>query len=346
MIINNGLGCGGIQKASSSMANSFSDRGYDVVVVSLYKQDVFFNINSNINFEEPNFNRSCRYLYVFKLIYFIRKTVIKYKPDTILAYGEWTNSFVVLATIFLGIPIYLSDRMSPQLNLGKFQFVLKKIFYRLASGVIVQTELSKKNMRNYVPESKIAVIPNPVTPINKMSIDSQNVIVSVGRLSKEKGFNYLIEAFSRLNGNHWNLIIVGDGDEKNNLLSLVGKLDLCDRVKFVGAQSDLSYFLSVSKIFVLPSLSEGFPNALLEAMSVPLPCISSDCVAGPSDIIDNGVNGLLVEPGDASSLYEALNKLISDDKLRRYLSHNAFYVREKYNLSTISKSYLNFILKN
>ena len=101
--------------------------------------------------------------------------------------------------------------------------------------------------------------------------------------------------------------------------------------------------LGESEIFVLPSLHEGFPNALLEAMSVPIACISSNCTAGPADIIKHGINGLLVKPGDENELEEAINKLIENPELRKSMAEEAYKVRDRYNYEKIADEYVKFI---
>ena len=114
-------------------------------------------------------------------------------------------------------------------------------------------------------------------------------------------------------------------------------------VVFHGFMKDFNNLLGESEIFVLPSYHEGFPNALLEAMSVPIACISSNCVAGPSDIIEHGKNGLLVEPGNVEELAAAINKLIQNKELRDSLAREAYKVRETYNFEKIARQYLDFI---
>ena len=146
LIINNGLSAGGIERASSSLANHFSDLDYNVQVLALYQDDIFFKLNNSIKFIEPIFHRNSegKINYLFKLIGYIRKETKKFNPDTILAFSEWTNPYVVLALMGLKYPIYLSDRMSPLAKLPFVSEILKRITYRFASGIIAQTKYGKK----------------------------------------------------------------------------------------------------------------------------------------------------------------------------------------------------------
>ena len=155
----------------------------------------------------------------------------------------------------------------------------------------------------------------------------------------------MIKSFSLVDRNNWKLIIVGDGPQKQNLEDLTSKLGMNDNVLFVGNQKGVNYYYQRAKIFAFPSLSEGFPNALLEAMSSGLACISFDCVSGPNEIIQDGKNGYIVKVGDVFAFAEKLNLLINDDILRTKISQEAIYVREKYNIETIGKIYINIISK-
>lgn len=347
LLVNNGLADGGIERASSSLANYFVSMGYTINVVSLFKREHFFTLNESISFIEPKFkgNHVSRIIYLLRMMFYIRKKTKRIKPDVILAFGEWTNSFVVLALSGIRIPIYLSDRMSPILNLTFVHRFLKKRLYKKAAGIIAQTDYAKKILYERTNSKNIRVISNPVNCIDKVECIPQKRIVTVGRLSIEKGHRFLIEAFAQIHDSSWVLTIVGDGQEKEKLEQLVDKLKIKERVIFYGHQKKISLQLSEAQIFVLPSLSEGFPNALLEAMSLPLACISSNCVAGPADIIENGVNGLLVDPGNVEALTLALNRLIENPELRKELAIEAYKIREKLAFERISEQYLNFILQ-
>lgn len=347
LIINNGLASGGIERASNSFANYIAELDYKVVVLSLYKSPHFFNLDNRIVHVEPAFSRTTlnKYFYLIKMMLFVRSNIKKVKPDVILAYGEWTNAFVVLANYGLKTPIYLSDRMSPTLNLTRLHRFMKGFFYKRATGVIAQTSFAKEQINIRTGATNIKVIGNPVNCIEKVTCKINTTIVTVGRLSKEKGHEILIKAFSRIQNCKWKLSIVGDGPERGDLEKLVEALKISDRVIFHGFQKDFAKHLSESQIFVLPSLSEGFPNALIEAMSLPLACISSNCVAGPSDILENNVNGILVEPGNVDELANAIDRLIDDEALRISLAKEAYKIRKKLSFDKIAAEYLNFILE-
>lgn len=346
LIINNGLAGGGIERASISLANYFSNLNYEVSVLALYKSIPFFQLNKNIEFIEPNFerNRNNKFVYIWKMMNFLRKFVLKKKPDTILAFSEWTNPYVILALKGIDIPLFLSDRMHPFAKLPFVSEFLRKFLYKRATGIIAQSNFAKSILEKKTSANNIKVIYNPVNAIERIECPQLNRIVTVGRLEKVKGHEYLIKAFAKIENEAWELSIVGDGSERPYLESLAKKLNIFDRVIFHGHLIDFRKQMSEAKIFVLPSLKEGFPNALIEAMTVPLPCICTDFFHGQSEIILNGENGIIVEPANVDQLYYALDSLINDEPKQQLLAKNSMQIREELKFEKIAAIYLEFIL--
>jgi glycosyltransferase involved in cell wall biosynthesis len=281
-----------------------------------------------------------------KIIHYIRKNIRDFSPDVLVSFGVWINSYIILSTRFLNIPLFISDRMGPKLYLGLLLETARKLTYKYATGIIAQTKIAAEIIRRQTKAENIEVIPNAINVIDTDVSIKKNQIVTTGRLSVEKGHTILLNAFSRINHKDWTLHIVGDGPERGNLLDEAKSLGIQDKIVFYGQLKDFSTILGVSKIFVLSSYYEGFPNALVEAMSVPLACISTDCIAGPADIIQNGMNGLLVPTGDCDALRDALERLIENIELQNYLSKNAFKIRVTLNFELIAQRYLNFFTQS
>lgn len=342
VIINNGLAGGGIERASTTMANQFAKWGHEVFLVALYKSKPFLSLEASIKFIEPQREIGSR-LYVLFMMTYIRNQIKKIKPDTILAYNEWTNPYVLFALQGLHYPIYVTDRMSPLAKCPPITEFLKKIYYKRANGIIAQTEFAKKIIGGKTGATNIKVIPNPVNTIEKIDCEKHNYFITVGRLTREKGHRYLIEAFAKIKNNGWKLSIVGDGFEGEELERLADQLGVRSRVIFHGCQMNFAKQLSEAKIFVLPSLSEGFPNALIEAMSVPLPCIATRCTPAMDEVAQDGENALLVPKGDPNELAKAMERLIADKHLQEHLAKNAYTVRENLCFEKIARDYLKYI---
>ena len=343
LIINNGLASGGIERASTSMANHFASLGHEVVILALYKSMHFFDLHPSIIFIEPNMPSGSK-LYMLKMMAYVRKHVKQIKPDTILAYGEWTNCFVGLALAGIKVPIFYTDRMRPNGHLPLAHRVLRKIYYPRAKGIIAQSELAKRIISERTGATRIKVIYNPVNAIEKVVCEKKRIIVCVGRFTAEKGHKVLIDAVSKMKHEGWQLSLVGDGPLKGDLERQVEQLCIKDSVVFHGAMKDFRKELSEASIFVMPSLREGFPNALIEAMSVPLPCIATRCTEAMDEVVKDGMDAILVPAGDAEALAEAIDMLIDNPVKCETLAKNANLVRERLNFNKIAEEHLNYIL--
>lgn len=343
--VGSGLKGGGQERALSSLANFFSTKGYQVSIINLFKTEQFYEINDKIEIVWPKIDRKNyhRLKYAFLILPYLRRTINKIKPNVILGFGEWFNPFIILSTRFMHLPLFVSDRMGPEMKTDSLITVSRKLLYRFASGVIVQTNTAAEIVAKKTGAKNIKVIPNPLNPVNVRTLPKKEQIVTLGRLSREKGHLVLIRAFHLVRHKNWTLQIIGDGPEGERLMKEASDLGLGDRIKFHGHLKDFGDILGESEIFALPSFYEGFPNALIEAMSVPLPCISSNCVAGPGDIINNGINGILVEPGNHVVLADAINLLIENPTLRKRLATEAYKVREVLAFDKIAGHYSDFI---
>ena len=343
LIINNGLASGGIERASTSMANHFASIGHEVVILALYQSVHFFDLHPSITFIEPNFPSGPK-LYMLKMMAYVRKEVKKIKPDTILAYGEWTNCFVGLALTGIKVPVFYTDRMRPNGHLPFVHRVLRRIYYPKANGIIAQSEFAKRIISERTKATRIKVIYNPVNAIKRVECEKKNIIVCVGRFTKEKGHAILIDAVSKMKHSDWQLSLVGDGTLRDELEAQVARLGLQERVIFHGAMKDFRKELSEASIFVMPSLREGFPNALIEAMSVPLPCIATRCTEAMDEVVSDGENAILVPSDDSSALAITIDNLIDNPENQERLAHKAYSVRERLDFDKIAKEHLNYIL--
>ena len=349
LIINNGLACGGIQRASVAFANICAEKLFDVHLLSVYKSPHFYSLDDRVKFYEPKNDQKNKYFRTLHILYFARKQTNKINPDIIIAHGEWTNPFIALALYKNRKKMFLQDHMNPDLHLGFLHRFLTRRLYGKVCGVIALTEQAKRNHINRNKVTNIQVIPNFANIIVTPKTEKENRIISVGRLSKEKGHEYLIKAFALLKKdmageNGWMLDIVGDGPEYLKLKTLTETLNIGDNVVFHGFKLDFSEIIAKSKIFVLPSLSECFPQALIEAMALNLPCIATYCVI-ESSIIVNNHDGLLVESGNVDALAKAMAKLIADEELRCFLANNALKVKDYFSAEKLSDEYLKFILR-
>lgn len=329
--------------ASVSFANYCDGKGYDVAIAALYPSKHEVKINDDVKVIEPPFKTSkFKIINIARTYKYIRRTVRSVKPDVIVAHGEWTNGFVVFSLMGMKQHLFLQDHMNPDIipKLGLFHQYINRFFYRRADGVIVLSNYTKEMVEMYYKVKNVAVIPNPVRDIAIEEGKAGNRVVTIGRVSKEKGQIYLIKAWKRIQPEGWFLDVVGDGPEINNVKI---EADGVSSIVFHGFQKDVAKYLSEASIFVLPSLSECFPLALIEAMSVGKACVATDCMSGKDTIVVNEKNGLLIEPRDEEMMAEAINTLIENKELRSKLGEAAKQIKDELSADKLYTQYLEFI---
>lgn len=344
------LHIGGIERALTTLSSHFVNRGHKVIYIACRAGNHFYELDERVILKEPSFiHTSSNFKKVFSyyfIIRFIRKLIKEHKPDTILSFGDIINPLALLANKGLKYPVYISDRISPKQQLGWFKNFMKKITYPNATGIIAQSQNAADYKRQVFGDKiNIQIIPNSLREIAPVQVvEKKQQVIGVGRLSIEKGFDRLIEAFSKIPYHEdWNLVLVGSGPARNQLENQAKMSGIQDRVTFLGARKDVDQLLAESSIFVIPSRCEGFPNALCEAMASPLPCISFDSIAA-SDLIENGISGVIIPDGHIDELSNTIASLMDDESLRKTYATNALKIRDKLNPQRIGDQFLDFIL--
>jgi len=326
------LNAGGSERVVSTLANLLI-KEYHVYIISLYKCDSFYKLDSGIKIDYclPLYNPNPAFFTPFtnnyKLVKHLYENLKKHEIDVAIGFLPATNIYTIIACKLLKIPSIISERANPDYNpVNKFWTITRKLLYKYSNSLVVQTIGVKKFFNNYV-NSEIEIINNPlnVELLEKrdISVSKENIILNVGRLDKNKNQSLLIRAFSNIEAKDWKLILVGNGDMFESYNQLIYSLGMQNQIILVGNTSDVSTYYNKSKIFAFTSNHEGFPNVIIEAMSYGLACISTDCPYGPSEIIDHGNNGILIPIGNQKALEANLLKLINDNALRETFSLNA-----------------------
>lgn len=346
------LQAGGMERVMSELAAYFAESCTIETHLVLYgiTREVFYKIPDSIHVHTPafSFNNRWRFIFTIKTLFYLRRKVKSIYPDTVLSFGEIWNSYVLIALYGLKIPVYISDRCSPERKFNGTQTFLRKMLYPGSEGIIAQTEKAKEIYQNQFKHKRIKVIGNPIREINGCDeSEKQNIVLMVGRLIKSKNQDKLIELFIEIGMPGWQLILIGyDHLQQKNydrLQEIITKNHAEDRVILTGKQADVESFYRRSKIFAFTSSSEGFPNVIGEAMSAGLPVVSFDCVAGPSEMIKDGHNGFLVELFDYDKFREKLEILMKDDELRKRFGKNAAEGIKNFSIKHIGNEFLQFI---
>lgn len=343
------LGAGGLERVMSELASYFCTKdNVEVFLVILTKQERFYTVCEKVTVIEPDFNHQdySRIVFTFKIMKYLRETVKKINPDTVLCFGEKYNSFTILALLFTNYRVFVSDRSSPLASLNFTHRICRKILYRQASGIISQTSKSKSVLTKTIGHKNIVVVPNPIKTFpDRLDNQRENIILNIGRLIRSKNQDKLMDIFSEIDNKDWKLLFLGNGKEKEYYKDYAVKLGIADRVSFIEATHELHKYLSKSKIFAFTSSSEGFPNVLGEAMFFPVASISYNCVAGPDDLIRDGENGFLVAMDDNKSYIQKLGMLMSDGSLRDRFETQAMKDKTSFSIECVGDQYFDAITK-
>ena len=249
------------------------------------------------------------------------------RPDRIIAFMEPANFPAVLAALAVGNldRLVVSVRHNPNM-LPSLRRLLIPRLYRLPSSVVAVSDGVRSALLTMgLPANRVTTIPNPValpkaarTATPKSS--TGRFVLAAGRLIPAKGFDLLLSAFSRVEPRDVELVILGEGPERNDLLALALRLHIHDRVCFPGAVANIFPWYHGADCFVLSSRNEGWPNVLVEAMAAGCPVVSFRCDYGPAEIVQDGTSGLLVAPGNVDALARAISRVVTDCRLSTSLS--------------------------
>lgn len=352
------LARGGMERVFVNLAHYFKAQGYDVVMVTQYRKEQEYYLDSNIprvmsdlTESEMSQNRVVNLLKRIRKLHSIFRGI---QPDLILTCDGKMNMMTLAASRGLKCKVVLSVIAEPRLEYyTKVMRFIARTFFVMADGIIVQTE----PIKNFFPKwiiNKCKILPNALNPefiMERYTGNRKKEIVSVGRLDKNKNQAMLIRAFAEIAEEYpeYKVVLYGDGQERNNLQALIEEKGLSERITLAGRVFDVAEKIRKSEVFVLTTYSEGMPNALMEALVLGMAVVSTDCPSGgPRQLIENGVNGILIQPGDEKGLIEALRRLLSDQEYREKLGEQAYKLQEKLSPERVNamwKDYLEEIME-
>ena len=275
----------------------------------------------------------------------LRKAIRSKRPDVVLSFLSYTNVATSLALAGTGLPLVLAERNHYRAELASARFgAVKRLLLRLAcrrKNVRAITSISEAVARmireDFRPKAPVVAIPNGLDVAaleramaaelapEELALFGEQTVIACGRLTPQKNFALLLRAFARGGpfSKQARLIVLGQGELEGELRALAEELGIADRVAFPGFRANPHAWVSKATLFVLSSDFEGCPNALAEALFTNGCCVSTDCPTGPAELVDDGVDGLLVPRGDERALSDAIETLLSDAALRARLSEKA-----------------------
>ncbi|MDO4940311.1 MAG: glycosyltransferase [Erysipelotrichaceae bacterium] len=338
---------GGAQRVVSMLSSKMVERGFDVEVLKYYKSENIYPISDKVKIttleeQTGTTNKLTNTMWMRK--YF------KNNADVIISFLATYNMLAICANKGNNIPIIVADRNDPRyVPSNKIIRTLRDDLYKHANGIVVQTS-DNKNYFSKDVQDKCSVIMNPFVMKDKigsaLKANKEDLIVSVGRLEKQKNQEMLINAFAELNDKYptYKLVIYGEGPNRDTLQELINSKSLQEKVLLPGSVDDVLDKIKSTKLFVLPSNYEGMSNALAEAMCVGLPVISTN-VSGASDLITNNENGLIINIDNKQELINAIDKMLTDEEFSNKCANNATEISKKLDIDVICDEWLEFISK-
>lgn len=349
VFLTSSLDAGGAERVAVTLTNAWVARGDSVTLIPTFSGGghPFYPVDKRIELiylatvVPGNGKTPAGYL---KRLRALRKLVIDSKPDVVISFLSNVNVAAILATAGLKIPLIICERTDPSvIPTSTLLSRTTKLLYRYADVLVVQTQAVAEKAGNIFPGIQcIKAIANPIHEdflLPRMQRSGERkILLSLGRLIDDKQVHLIIEAFLNIQDQYkeWDLHIYGDGPAKVMLEKIVQEAGMAKRIFLNGNTTQVSSIMAGADAFVMASKYEGFPNALLEAMAIGLPCVSFDCPSGPREISNNGEYALLVPPNDVIGLGAALAKLFGNAQLRQELGLKARQsIQQRYALSAV-----------
>lgn len=354
---------GGMERVLANKANYLAARGYDITVVTTDQRGLppFFPLDARIRCVDlgVNYETNNGKSFLNKLVHFpfkqwrhrrrLSRVLREIRPDVTVS--MFCNDATFLPSIKDG------SRKVLEIHFSRFKRLQydRKGLWRLAdvwrnrneADVVARFDrfvvLTHEDSRYWGKLSNIAVIPNAQTFASDAPAPLEaKTVVAVGRLTYQKGFDLLLQAWAevcrRVSG--WQLAIVGDGELRSALSAQAESLGLAGCVTFVPAMKDVVAVYRDASVLAMSSRYEGFGMVLLEAQTVGLPVVSFACKCGPSEIVNDGVDGYLVAPGDVDAMADRLVRLMQDGALRRRMGAHAFANAARFSTDAVMKQWM------
>ena len=352
-LVGNLNNAGGTERVTTLITNALAQKNYQVSILNLADgSKPFFELVPNIKIyslypEKISFKKN-----FFGAVWRIRKFVTQQKIDTLIVVDSISCVFTVPALFGLAIKHICWEHFNFNVDLGvKYRNWGRVLAAKYCDHIVTLTnrdrELWVKGIKDDQINAKLVTIPNPnpYENVNSYS-ERKKVVIAVGRLTSQKGFDLLIKAWAKLlrEDNQWILKIIGSGEDEETLKFLAKEYNVCSSVEFIAATKNIESFYSQASIFCLSSRYEGFGMVILEAQAFGLPVVSFDCDCGPSDLIQHGKNGYLVPCEDFNELSKNLAKLmaLSKDDFMEY-SKNSYLNANRFNVNNLLNLWLDIV---
>ncbi len=351
---------GGAEHVIAILSNEMTGRGHEVTILMTSDDTVDYTLDDRVVVTQISRRTDGGLKGRLKRLSAIRSYYRAHRDTAFISMETSTNIFALIAGFGLHMNITVSERIDP----AKYssQGFRNAVYGILGRKFVFQTGDARDYFKDKIRNRSVIIL-NPLDPdilalAQKHAADNngtsnsltaperKHTILSVGRLNEQKDYPVLLDAFKLFceSQDNYELKIYGKGEDEEGLKSYAEELGLSDRVRFMGFARDIWEAESDAAMFILSSHYEGLPNALIEAMAMGIPSISTDCpIGGPGDLITDGENGLLVPIKDPKALCKAMIRLASDTDLADRLGHEASGLGPKLSASSICDQWLEYL---
>ena len=344
------LGVGGAERVLTELTNEWVELGHKVTILLREPLSYIHDYEVDERITVISFNNKGKTKLVKRINYALnlRRYLHKHRQATVIAFLNPTIRILGMIMPFVENRLVFSERCDPYHSpKNRYLRIVRNELFKKADICVFQTHGAKEYFSKYV-QNKSVVIPNPINPCllepYKGSRDKR--IVAACQLIPQKNLPMLITAFSMLHKDHpdYKLYIYGRGPLREELIDLSNKLGVSEHVCFPGFVKNINEIMNKAAMYVSSSNYEGISNSMLEALGLGVPTICTDCpIGGAREMIEDGVNGILVPVGDHKALYQAMKTIIEDSELSNKLSAEAIKIRNKYPARIIAEEWLKII---
>lgn len=347
---------GGAERVVCNLANFLADKGHEITVLTvsdLQTYEIKSNVKHVVLYGESKSKLPHKVINIIRL-YRMNRYFRKENVDVYITFLPKLTRFILAQKRFIKCPVILAERADPKTFCDRSEKNRKmfKKYYPHADGYVFQTEDARNfyKMHGINVENSI-VIPNAINPEfirPQYKGERRKVIVGAGRLTKQKNFSLLIRAFAEISNEYptYKLEIYGEGPLKDDLINEAKSLGVDEKIKLQGYVQNLGDRIRDASIFTLSSDFEGMPNALMEAMALGIPSISTDCPAGGARyLIEDKQNGVLVPVKNVNALANAMKYVLSDSAIQEKLGNSARQICDKLNPAVIYSEWEGFIME-
>jgi glycosyltransferase involved in cell wall biosynthesis len=348
MIVIHSLHGGGAERVTVDLSEFWRARGYEVTVVTQAgPEHDAYQLHADVRREVLGTagasGNKLKALYSnLRRLWRLRRLIRKYQPTIILGMMTTSSVLAILAARGLSCRVIATEHTHPPFqDLPSVWKKMRKKAYPQAYKVVALTSDTARWIKESIPGSQVCVIPNAVVwplaqtdpVVEPPQRGTRKRLLAVGRLHSHKGFDLLLTAFASIQSYFpdWDLVILGEGPDREALQGQVQQLGLDERVAMPGRVGNVGQWYQSSDLYVLSSRVEGLSNTLLESMASGLPVVAFDCDTGPREIVRHGIDGALVSPPeDVDALAAHLSDLMAHPDKRKTLAMRAVDVRDRF----------------